>query len=147
MKAHLAEWISKSVQIMNATKKEKVVHCWDKTGLLAIWDVSKRSVLTPVAFAQTARLFPGHHNDDVSGEANEIDDSSADRSADFGNKASTDFSSSISTVVNTESGVVTSQDAEEDAEIEQELVAAVIARAQTGVVPVVEASGTLFKVH
>ena len=27
MKAHLVEWISKSVQIMNATKKEKVVHC------------------------------------------------------------------------------------------------------------------------
>ena len=87
--------------------------------------------MTPVAFAQTARLFPGHHNDDVSGEANEIDDS-ADRSADFGNKASTDFSSSISTVVNTETGVVTSQDAEEDAEIEQELVEAVTARAQTG---------------
>ncbi len=101
--------------------------------------------MTPVAFAQTARLFPGHHNDDVSGEANEIDDS-ADRSADFGNKASTDFSSSIITVVNTETGVVTSQDAEEDAEIEQELVEAVTARAQTGVVPEVEASGTLFKI-
>ena len=92
---------------------------------------------------RTARLFPGHHNDDVSGEANEIDDS-ADRSADFGNKASTDFSSSSSTVVNTGTGVVTSQDAEEDAE--QELVEAVTARAQTGVVPEVEASGTLFKI-
>ena len=64
----------------------------------------------------------------------------------FGNKASTDFSSSIITVVNTETGVVTSQDAEEDAEIEQELVEAVTARAQTGVVPEVEASGTLFKI-
>ena len=60
------------------------------------------------------------------------------------NKASTDFSSSIITVANTETGVVTSQDAEEDAEVEQELVAAVTARAQTGVVPVVEASGTQF---
>jgi hypothetical protein len=71
--------------------------------------------------------------------ANEIDDATADRSADFGNKASTDFSSSISTVVNTESGMVTSQDAVEHAEIEQGLVAAVTARAQTGVFSVVEA--------
>jgi hypothetical protein len=55
------------------------------------------------------------------------------------NKASTDFSSSISTVVNTESGMVTSQDAVEHAEIEQGLVAAVTARAQTGVFSVVEA--------
>ena len=132
---------------MNATKREKVSHCWEKTGLLALGDVSKRSVLTPEAFAQTARLFPSHSNDDVSGEANEIDDSSADKSADFGNKASTDFSSSISTVVDTDTGVVTHQDAEEDAEIEQELVAAMTAHAQTGVVPVVEASGTLFQLY
>jgi hypothetical protein len=54
---------------LNATKKEKVMHCWEKTGLLAIWDVSKQSVLAPVAFTQTVPLFPGQHNDDVSGEA------------------------------------------------------------------------------
>ena len=41
------------------------------------------SVLTPEAFAQTARLFPGHVQDDVSGMANEVDDTSAEKPADF----------------------------------------------------------------
>ncbi len=75
MKAHLAEWISKGVTIMNEKKREKVVHCWEKTGLLAIWDVNERAVLTPQGFSQTAHLFPGHHNDDNSGVGNEVDDS------------------------------------------------------------------------
>ena len=65
MKARLAEWISEGVTIMNEKKREKVVHCWEKTGLLAIWDINKRSVLAPQAFAQTARLFPGRDNDDM----------------------------------------------------------------------------------
>ncbi len=36
MKAHLAEWISEGVAIMKEKKRQKVVHCWEKTGLLAI---------------------------------------------------------------------------------------------------------------
>ena len=40
MKEHLAAWISEGVTIMNEKKREKVVHCWEKTGLLAILDVN-----------------------------------------------------------------------------------------------------------
>jgi hypothetical protein len=64
MKAHLAECISEGVTIMKEMKREKVVHYWEKTGLLAIWDVNERPVLAPQAFSHTARLFPGHKNDD-----------------------------------------------------------------------------------
>ena len=55
MKAHLAEWISESVAVMNEKKQVKVVHCWEKTGLLAIWDVNERAALVPKAFADVSR--------------------------------------------------------------------------------------------
>jgi hypothetical protein len=74
-KAHLAKWISESVNFMNEKKQEKVVHCWGKTGqksgFLAIWDVNEQTTLVPKAFADTSRLFPGSNNIDDSGFANE----------------------------------------------------------------------------
>jgi hypothetical protein len=112
------------------------VHCWEKTGLLAIWDVNERSVLAPQAFSQTERLFPGHGNDDNSGVGSEVDDSAPEKSA--------DFSSATITNVDSETGVVTSQEAEEEAEVEEQLVAAVVAHAQSSGVPAVEASGKFF---
>ena len=133
-KAHLAEWISEGITIMNEKKRDKVVHCWGKTGLLAIWDVNERAVLAPEAFSQTARLFPGHNNDDNSGLGNEVDDSAPEKSA--------DFSSATTINVDSETGVVTSKEAEEEAEIEEQLVAAVVAHAQSSVVPAVEALPT-----
>lgn len=136
MKAHLAEWISKGVTIMNEKKREKVVHCWEKTGLLAIWDVNERAVLVPRALSQTARLFPGHAYDhDNSGVGNDVDDSAPEKSS--------DFSSATTTIVDSETGVVTSQEAEEEAEVEDQLVAAVVAHAQSSVVPAVESSGKI----
>jgi hypothetical protein len=46
MKAHLAEWLSESLSLttMNDKKREKVVHCWKKTGLIAIWDVNEQAI-------------------------------------------------------------------------------------------------------
>ena len=77
----------------------------------AIWDVNERSVLAPQAFSQTERLFTGHGYDDNSGVGNEVDDSAT------------------ITNVDSETGVVTSQEAEEEAEVEEQLVAAVVAHA------------------
>jgi hypothetical protein len=118
---------------MNDKKREKVMLCWEKTGLLAIWDVNKQAVLAPQAFGQAKRLSPSHENDDNSGVANEVDDSAPEKSA--------YFSSATTTNVDSETGVVTSKEAEEEAEIEEQLVAAVVAHAQSSVVPAVEASG------
>ena len=73
MKAHLAEWISEAVIVMNEKKRESIVHCWEKTGILAVWNVNERASLSRNAFAETARLFPGHVNDDNSGEVNDMD--------------------------------------------------------------------------
>lgn len=124
MKAHLAEWISKSVTVMNEKKREKVVHCWEKTGLLAIWDVNERATMLPKAFADTSRLFPGNNHMDVRGLANEEDDNEPE--------LSNDFSCPIITRVNLETRDVTTKEAEEEEVVEDELVAAVVARAQTG---------------
>ena len=50
MKAHLAEWISESAIIMKDKKRENVVHCWEKTGILSIWNVDEWARLAPRAF-------------------------------------------------------------------------------------------------
>jgi hypothetical protein len=70
MKALFADWISESVNVMNDRMQEKVVHCWGKTGLLAIWDVTERAALALKAFAETSRLFPSRFNVDNSGAVN-----------------------------------------------------------------------------
>ena len=116
----MAEWISESVNVMNDKKREKVVHCWGKTGLLAIWDVNERAALVPKAFAETSRLFPSSDIDN-SGAVNEHDDQ----------EQFNDFSSAITTVVNTATGMVASREEEEDAEVEDELIAAVVAQAES----------------
>ena len=137
MKAHLAEWISEAVTVMNEKKREKVVHCWGKTGLLAIWDISERATLAPQAFAEAARLFPGRDNVDDSGVANQVDDSAPEQSS--------DFSSAVVTTVDSATGHVTSKEAEEDAEIEEQLVDAVVSHAQSsaGIAPPAEGTGKL----
>ncbi len=74
MKAHLAEWISEGVTIMNKKRREKVVHCWEKTGLLAIWDVNELAVLVPQDFIKVHVSFPANDADN-SGVGNEVGDS------------------------------------------------------------------------
>jgi len=59
------------------------VHCWGKTGLLAIWDVDEQATLVPEASANTSRLFPGNTNIDDSGLSNEEDDNAPELSHDF----------------------------------------------------------------
>ena len=119
MKAHLAEWISESVIVMNDKKRENIVHCWGKTGLLAIWDVNERAGLAPKAFAEVTRLFPGHEKDDTSGAVNDQDNQEQFH----------DFSSRVATTVNKATGEVISKETEEETSVEDELVAAVIANA------------------
>ena len=91
MKAHWADWLSESLSLttMNDKKREKVVHCWKKTGLIAFWDVNERAILTRKAFAATARLFPGHDNVDNSGVVNEEDDKEPEQSVDFSSAVDT----------------------------------------------------------
>ena len=67
----------------------------------------------------------------------EVDDSAAEKSA--------DFSSATSTNVDPESGVVTSKEAGEEAEVEEQLVAAVVAHAQSSVQAVEESGNFSFK--
>jgi hypothetical protein len=57
-----------------------------------------------------------------------------------------DFSSATITIVDSETGMVASQEAEEEAEVEEQRVAAVVAHAQSSGVPAVEASGKFFYV-
>ena len=45
----------------------------NRSKLLAVWNVNERASLSRNAFAETARLFPGHVNDDNSGEVNDMD--------------------------------------------------------------------------
>ncbi len=68
---------------MNERKQKKVMHSWQKTGLLAVWDVNAQATLVPKAFADTSRLFPGNNNYDDSGLANEEDDNAPELSHDF----------------------------------------------------------------
>jgi len=90
--------------------------------------------LAPQAFTEAARLFPGRDNVENSGVANEVYDSSPEQTA--------DFSSAIATSVNSGTGFVASKVAEE-AEVEEQLVAAVVAHADASIIPAVEATGTL----
>ena len=123
MKAHLAEWISKSVIMMNEKKLENIVHCWGKTGILAIWNVYERVLLAPEAFAEVARLFPRHEKYDTSCAVNDEDNQ----------ELFEDLSSRFATAVtvNQESEEVTRKEMEEEPAIEDELIAAIISNAQS----------------
>ena len=90
--------------------------------------------MAPQAFTEATRLFPGRDNVDNSGVANEVYDSAPEQSA--------DFSSAIATSVNSGTGFVTSKEAEE-AEVEEQLVAAVVPHANASIIPAVEATGAL----
>jgi len=127
MKAHLAEWISEAVIKMNDKKSESVVHCWEKTGLLAIWNVNERACMAPNPFAEVAGLFPGHEKDDTSGAVNDID--IQEQFDDF----SCRVASQLATTVNKETGDVIRKETEEDTAIEDELIAAVINNAPASV--------------
>ena len=123
MKAHLAEWIREAVIKMNDKKSQSVVHCWEKTGLLAIWNVDERACMAPNPFAEVARLFPGHEKDDTSGAVNDIDIQ----------EQFDDFSCRVATTVNKETGDVIRKETEEDTAIEDEVIAAVIDNAPASV--------------
>ncbi len=114
------------------------MHCWGKKGLIAIWDGNERAILAQHASRvklQTLHLFPGRGYNDDSDVGIEVDDSDAEKSV--------DFNSATTTNVDSETGVVTSQKADEEAEVEEQLVAAVVAHEQSSVVPAVEASGEI----
>ena len=108
---------------MNDKKRENVVHCWEKTGILSIWNVDERARLAPRAFSEVARLFPGNDNDknDTSGSVNDVDDQ----------ELFDDLSSKFATAVDKETGEVTRKETDEEAAIEDELIAAVVANAQS----------------
>ena len=59
--------------MMNEKKQENIVHCWEKTEILAIWNVDEQALLAPTAFAEVARLFSGHEKYDASGAVNDED--------------------------------------------------------------------------
>ena len=67
--------------------------------------------MAPQALAQTERLFLGSDNDDNSGRLVRL--------TRLGTRKSADFSSATSTHVGSEAGVVTSQAAEEEDEVEK----------------------------
>ena len=58
MNAKLVEWISENVKHMNKSKKEKVVYCWETTGLLDVWDGERRARLLQQALPQLS-LYAG----------------------------------------------------------------------------------------
>ncbi len=134
---------------MNEKTQEKVMHCLEKTGLLAIWAVNEQAKFVPKAFAGTSRLFPGNNNNNDSGSAKEEDGNSPafprsrlPASIEFSIKlvcveihlrsVSHDFSCAIVTRMNSETGEITTKEADEAEEVENELVAAVVANAKSG---------------
>ena len=57
MKAKLTSWISEAVQEMNASKREKVQHCYVKIGLSDAWDALKRHELYEEAVEKKGPCF------------------------------------------------------------------------------------------
>ena len=57
MKATLTAWISEAVQEMNASKREKVQHCYAKIGLSDAWDALKRHELYEEAVEKKRPCF------------------------------------------------------------------------------------------
>ena len=68
---------------MNESKREKVVHCWENTGLLDVWDGEKRARLLQEALPQLDWLFRNSDNGhvDVSGTQSIDDDKGAEEAA------------------------------------------------------------------
>ena len=97
------------------------MHCLEKTGILAIWNVDERALLAPTAFTEVARLFRWHEKYDKSGAFNDKDDQ----------ELLEDLCSRFATAVNQESGEGTSRETEEEPAIEDELIAAIISNAQS----------------
>ena len=83
--------------------------------------------MAPQAFSQTARLFPGHDNDDISGVCNE------QRSTTLRQKNLLILATI--TNVDPEIGIMAGKEAEEESEVEGQLVTAVVTHAQSSVVP------------
>ncbi len=111
MKQKLTEWISKAIVMMNETptKTEKIVHCYETTGVLDVWS-SKKNALYEEAVDKRHTLFPNLIDD--SGFSNETDDT-----VELSGLAVRSV-----TLVDKESGQVTHEEAEEDEEIENRLV-------------------------
>ena len=42
--------------MMNEKKRENIVHCCEKTGIHAIWNVDERALLASTAFAEVAKV-------------------------------------------------------------------------------------------
>ena len=57
MKSKLTEWISKAVQEMNLSRKEKIIKCYADTGILDAWSPQKND-LYEEAVEKRHSLFP-----------------------------------------------------------------------------------------
>ena len=114
MKAKLTVWISEAVKMMNATKRDKVQHCWAKTGLSDAWDETKYHELYEEAIQKRETLFP--NSQDMSGSSNEIDDL----------EVADDLGERIELEVDKETGLVRTLAMEEDEELEEQLLSHVV---------------------
>ncbi len=74
MNQKLTEWISKAVVMMNetASKTEKIIHCYETTGVLNVWSSKKTELWYKEAVDKRHALFPNLIDD--TGLSNETDD-------------------------------------------------------------------------
>ena len=72
----LTFWISSTIETLNKSKQEKVVHCWRKTGLLEAFEAApqKKTELLAEAMSRKLELFPNLCKHDQTGEVNSEDD-------------------------------------------------------------------------
>ena len=76
MKIMCTCWISSTIEILNKSKQEKIVHCWRKTGLLEAFEATpaKKTQLLAEAMSRRLELFPNLNQQDDTGQANSEDD-------------------------------------------------------------------------
>ena len=72
MKMLLTVWISSTIETLNKSKQEKIVHCWRKTGLLEAFEAApqRKTELLAEAMSRKFELFPNLSKHDKTGEAN-----------------------------------------------------------------------------
>ena len=76
MKILLTCWISSTIETLNKSKQEKIVHCWRKTGLLEAFEATpaKKTELLAEAMSRKLELFPNLNKQDETGQVNSEDD-------------------------------------------------------------------------
>lgn len=76
MKILLTCWISSTIETLNKSKQDKIVHCWRKTGLLEAFEATpaKKTELLAEAMSRKNELFPNLNKQDDNGQVNSEDD-------------------------------------------------------------------------